>query len=42
MELSVELLNGLLFGVRYFEPDLRYPFYEVHFYIGFINIRVTL
>lgn len=34
--------NGILFGIRHYEPDEKCNYYEVHFYFGLFVFFITI
>tara|TARA_Y100001973_G_C5130556_1_gene297525 strand:- start:46 stop:198 length:153 start_codon:yes stop_codon:yes gene_type:complete len=34
--------HGLLLGIRHYEPDDTYDYYEIHFYWGLIVLFITI
>lgn len=39
---GAEFSNGLLFGLRHYEPDDIHNYYEIHFYLGLIVCFITI
>tara|TARA_Y100000401_G_C8301655_1_gene214459 strand:- start:237 stop:389 length:153 start_codon:yes stop_codon:yes gene_type:complete len=39
---GAQFSNGLLFGIRHYEPDDVNNYYEIHFYWGLIVLFITI
>ena len=39
---GAQFSNGLLFGIRHYEPDNVNNYYEIHFYWGLIVLFITI
>tara|TARA_Y100001938_G_scaffold149474_1_gene236405 strand:- start:1863 stop:2015 length:153 start_codon:yes stop_codon:yes gene_type:complete len=39
---GAQFSNGLLFGIRHYEPDDSHNYYEIHFFIGLCVLFITI
>tara|TARA_R100000781_G_scaffold114791_1_gene86953 strand:- start:440 stop:595 length:156 start_codon:yes stop_codon:yes gene_type:complete len=39
---GVQFSNGIVFGIRHYEPDMEYNYYEIQLFVGFVVFSMTL
>jgi hypothetical protein len=42
MGFGFQFSNGILFGIRHYEPDDVCNYYEIHFYLGLFVFFITI
>jgi len=42
IELGIGWSNGLVFGIRHFQPEEYAPYFEIQFFLGLIQIYIII
>ena len=42
MEIGVNLIKGIIFGIRHFDPEEHAPYFEIQLFIGIIQFYIII